>query len=125
MITAIHTLIYSDDAERTRAFLRDVLGWANVDTGDGWLIFATGPSEMGVHPTSEGEWSTAKKHEISLICDDIETTVTDLKAKGANFKGEVEDHGFGLVIYLEVPGGAADIMIYQPKYDPPALTLKS
>ena len=28
MITSIHTLIYSDDAPATRAFLRDVLGMA-------------------------------------------------------------------------------------------------
>ncbi len=27
MITSIHTLIYSDDAKATGAFLRDVLGW--------------------------------------------------------------------------------------------------
>ena len=32
MITAVHTLIYSDDAEATRAFLRDVLGF---QIGDG------------------------------------------------------------------------------------------
>lgn len=123
MISAIHTLIYSDDAPATRAFFRDVLEWPNVDTGDGWLIFKTGPSELGVHPTSEGEWSTEKKHEISLICDDIEATVGDLTDKGAVFKGEIEDHGFGLVIYMEVPGGAPDIMVYQPKYQPPALSL--
>jgi len=30
MITSIHTLIYSDDANATRAFLRDVLGWQYV-----------------------------------------------------------------------------------------------
>jgi hypothetical protein len=30
MITSIHTLIYSDDANATRAFLRDVLGWKYV-----------------------------------------------------------------------------------------------
>src|SRR5213592_2969007 len=30
MITSIHTLIYSDDAKATRAFLRDVLGWKYV-----------------------------------------------------------------------------------------------
>ena len=47
MILACHTLIYSDDAEATRAFFRDVLGFASVDAGtgdDGWLIFRTGPS---------------------------------------------------------------------------------
>ena len=56
MITSIHTLIYSDDAPATRAFLRDVLGWPFVEDaaggGPGWLIFKTGRSEMGVHPTT-------------------------------------------------------------------------
>ena len=31
MITAVHTLIYSDDPEATRAFLRDVLEWPYVE----------------------------------------------------------------------------------------------
>jgi catechol 2,3-dioxygenase-like lactoylglutathione lyase family enzyme len=51
MIKAVHTLIYSDDAEATRAFLRDVLGWPSVqDTSStpDWQIFKTGPSELGV-----------------------------------------------------------------------------
>ena len=53
MITSIHTLIYSDDAKATRAFLRDVLGWKYVaeNFDNDWLIFKSGPSEMGVHPT--------------------------------------------------------------------------
>jgi catechol 2,3-dioxygenase-like lactoylglutathione lyase family enzyme len=55
MITSIHTLIYSDDAPATRAFLCDVLGWPYVEDaaagGAVWLIFKTGRSEMGVHPT--------------------------------------------------------------------------
>jgi catechol 2,3-dioxygenase-like lactoylglutathione lyase family enzyme len=59
VITAVHTLIYADDAERARAFLRDVLGWPCVDSGGGWLIFRTGPGEMGVHPTSEGGGASA------------------------------------------------------------------
>src|SRR6185503_13446193 len=33
VILACHTLIYSDDAAATRAFFRDVLGFANVDAG--------------------------------------------------------------------------------------------
>ena len=51
MITSIHTLIYSDDANATRAFLRDVLGWKYVaeDFDNDWLIFKSGPSETGVH----------------------------------------------------------------------------
>ena len=54
MIKAVHTLIYSDDPEATRAFLRDILRWPSVEDPDpepDWPIFKTGPSEMGVHPT--------------------------------------------------------------------------
>ena len=98
MITAVHNLVYSDDAEATRAFFRDVLGWPNVDAHDGWLIFATGPSELGVHPSSgehAGEaWSAPRRHEISLVCDDIERTVAELREKGATFARAVRDDGF-------------------------------
>ncbi|HVT11647.1 MAG TPA: VOC family protein [Fimbriimonadaceae bacterium] len=121
MITAIHALIYSDDAPATRAFLRDVLGWPCLEHGEGsgWLIFKTGPSEMGVHPT-RSEWEgkvyeSPRHHSISLMCDDIQATVADLKAKGAEFRGEVEDMGFGLTIMMAVPG-ADDIMIYEPRH---------
>ena len=126
MITALHTLVYADDADAARAFFRDVLGFPHVDTGGGWLIFKTGPSELGVHPTSSGEgepaWSTDQRHEISLICDDIESTVTELRAKGVEFVRDIRDDGFGLTIDLQIPGGP-QMMLYQPRYDPPALSL--
>lgn len=122
MITALHSLVYADDPEAARAFFRDVLQWPFVDTGSGWLIFKSGPSELGVHPTSHEDWSTEQKHEISLVCDDIEKTVAELRDRGAGFSGEVADLGFGLAIQLLIPGGP-EVMLYQPKYDPPALTL--
>ncbi len=55
MVTSIHTLIYSDDANATRAFLRDVLGWkyATEDWDHDWLIFKSGPSELAVHPSRD------------------------------------------------------------------------
>jgi len=118
MITAVHTLVYADDPDRARAFFRDVLGWANVDAHGGWLIFKTGPSEMGVHPTSgddQGGWSTHPHHEITLMCDDISATVAELSAKGAEFQGGIEDQGFGLVATMLVPG-AGNMMLYQPKH---------
>jgi len=52
MITAVHTLLYAQDVDAARAFLRDVLRLPYADTGGGWLIFKSGPSEMGVHPAS-------------------------------------------------------------------------
>ena len=122
MITAIHTLIYSDDPAATRAFLRDVLGLPYVeDTGSepGWLIFKTGPSELGVHPTSGtydgGSYSHTVHHEVSLMCDDVKATRAELEAKGAEFSGDIEDYGFGLATNLQLPG-AGQILLYQPRH---------
>ena len=41
MITAVHLLIYSDDPEATRSFLRDVLGWMmlNVPGADDIMLY--------------------------------------------------------------------------------------
>ncbi len=125
MITAVHTLVYADDAEAARAFFRDVLGWAHIDVHGGWLIFKTGPSELGVHPTSDDRggqtWSTSPHHEITLICDDIEATVAELGARGAEFTRDTRDDGFGLTTTLKVPG-AGEMMLYQPQH-PPAYSL--
>jgi len=110
MITAVHTLVHAEDADAARAFFRDVLGWPHVDAHDGWLIFKTGPSELGVHP-ADG----APSHEISLMCDDIEATMAELAGKGAEFAGEVQDRGFGRTVQLKVPG-AGEIMLYQPRH---------
>jgi catechol 2,3-dioxygenase-like lactoylglutathione lyase family enzyme len=121
MITSIHTLIYSDDANATRAFLRDVLGWKYVaeDFDNDWLIFQSGPSEMGVHPT-HSEWKGQtydhpRHHSIALMCDDIDTTVDGLQTKGARFRGPIEQREYGRVIMLIVPG-ADDIQLYQPTH---------
>jgi predicted enzyme related to lactoylglutathione lyase len=122
MIKAVHTLIYSDDPEATREFLRDVIGWPSVadpSSTPPWPIYKTGPSEMGVHPTSGGSGEDAyaypRHHSISLMCDDIAATKAELEAKGAVFSGEVTDYGFGLAAMLEVPG-ADPIMLYEPRH---------
>jgi catechol 2,3-dioxygenase-like lactoylglutathione lyase family enzyme len=52
MITALHTLVYATDPDAARDFFRDVLRFPATDTGGGWLIFRTGPSELGVHPST-------------------------------------------------------------------------
>lgn len=122
MITSLHALIYSDDAAATRAFLRDVLGFPFVeDSGaePGWLIFRTGPSELGVHPTHsvwEGQqYNSPRHHAISFMCDDIEATRAELEAKGATFSAPITDEGYGLVTMVDVPG-ADPIQLYQPKH---------
>jgi catechol 2,3-dioxygenase-like lactoylglutathione lyase family enzyme len=117
VITAVHTLVYADDAQAARAFFRDVLGWPYVDAHDGWLIFNTGPSELGVHPTAadDGSWRSTMHHEISLMCDDIERTRTALTARGAEFTTGVSEESFGLTTRLKVPG-AGEMLLYQPRH---------
>jgi predicted enzyme related to lactoylglutathione lyase len=107
MITAVHLLIYSDDPEATRRFLRVVLEWPHVedDSDPGWLIFGSGPSEIGVHPTNatyEGvTYDYPRHHSISLICDDIEKTKADLESKGAEFTRVIEKADFGRTLWLK------------------------
>jgi len=117
MLTAVHTIVYADDAEKARAFFRDVLGWPHVDAGGGWLLFRTGPSELGVHPTSTEGWSTGAHHEITLMCDDLEATMDELAAKGVEFTAGVEDAGFGRMTRFAVPG-AGEMMLYEPAHPP-------
>ncbi len=126
VITAVHTLIYAHDPEAARAFFRDVLELPGTDTGGGWLIFKTGSGELGVHPRSweyEGATgSTDQQFDVSLMCDDLDATMAQLTAKGAEFTGDVRDEGWGLTIRLQVPG-AGEMTLYQPKYDSPATSL--
>lgn len=119
MITAVHTLIYAQDPEQARAFFRDVLGWPHVDAHEGWLIFKTGPSELGVHPAQphgpDGPGTGPGGHEITLMCDDLKATREDLESKGAKFAGPIEEAQFGRLTRMVVPG-AGDVMLYQPHH---------
>lgn len=136
MIAAIHTLVYSDDPTATRAFFKDVLQWPYVsegtrgDEGIGsagtgsadpadWLIFGTGRSELGVHPTSgdhDGqEWSAPRHHSVAIMCDDLAATLAELSGRGAQFAGEARDMGFGRGVVMHVPG-ADDMLLYQPHH---------
>lgn len=124
VIAAVHTLVYADDADAARAFFRDVLGWDGVSSGppdEGWLVFKTGPSELGVPPTGgvsgEAAWSTPQHHEITLMCENLEATVAGLRAKGAEFTRDIRGDGFGLTTSMRVPG-AGEMMVYQPRHEP-------
>jgi len=111
-------MVYADDADAARAFFRDVLGWAHVDAHGGWLIFRTGPSELGVHPTSgdhDGPWRTSQHHEITLMCDNLTETVAELEARGADFTRGIRDDGYAMTTALKVPG-AGEMMLYEPKH---------
>ena len=114
MITGIHAIIYAEDAEKARAFFRDVLDLPFVDVHGGWLIFKLPTCGAG---NPSGRWRRAKwpSRAFYLMCDDLAKTITELEAKGAEFTGETQNAGFGLLVTLLVPG-AKSIGIYQPKH---------
>jgi catechol 2,3-dioxygenase-like lactoylglutathione lyase family enzyme len=115
MIKGVHTMFYSSDAESLRVFLRDKLGFSGTDVGNGWLIFDLPEADLGCHPSDESEGAPSGTADISFYCDDIKKTVEELKAKGVEFKGEIEDHGYGLVTHFKAPGDFY-IQLYQPRY---------
>jgi predicted enzyme related to lactoylglutathione lyase len=88
-----------------------VLELPSVDAGGGWLIFALPPAELAAHPT-DGD----SRHELYLMCDDIEATVRELDAKGVELSGPVTDEGFGLVTGIRLPGGV-EIGLYEPRHE--------
>jgi catechol 2,3-dioxygenase-like lactoylglutathione lyase family enzyme len=110
MIRGAHVILYSTDAEADRAFLRDVLGLANVDAGGGWLIFGLPPAELAVHPAE-----TSGAAELYLVCDDIDESVADLGARGVTFEGPVSDQGWGRLATIRLPGGGR-LGIYEARH---------
>jgi len=109
VITGAHVIVYSRDADADRAFFRDVLEYPHVDVGGGWLIFKLPPGEVAVHP-AEG----APAHELYLMCDDVNTTVEQLAAKGVSC-GPVSDQGWGLLTSIRLPGGG-QLGLYEPRH---------
>jgi hypothetical protein len=115
VISGAHAIVYSTNADADRAFFRDVLALPNVDVGGGWLIFGLPPAEVAVHP---GDKNTV--HELYLMCDDIASLVTALKARGVA-SDPINDQGWGLLTHITLPGGGK-LGIYQPRHArPPAM----
>jgi predicted enzyme related to lactoylglutathione lyase len=116
MITSTHAIIYAEDADQARTFIRDVLQLPYVDAREGWLIFKLPPAELGIHPAGDpGSAAPSGHHQLYLMCDDVEATVAELTSRGVEFTGPIQDRGFGLVTELVVPG-AGQIGLYQPQH---------
>jgi predicted enzyme related to lactoylglutathione lyase len=110
-----HVLVYSSEADALRAQLKDVFGLKHVDAGGGWLIFRLPPAELGIHPTEGSSDESAGRHALSLMCDDINKTVQELRAKGVEVMGEPQDHGYGITVMLSLPGGV-EVQLYEPRH---------
>ena len=113
MINGVHAIVFSPQAEQVRAFFADVLGLSSVDAGRGWLIFALPPAELAVHP-ADGE----PRHELYLMCDDIQATLAELRDKGVEVARDVTDQGWGLLAAIRLPDGG-ELPIYEPRHPSP------
>jgi hypothetical protein len=119
MIHGAHFLLYSRDADADRQFLQNVLGFLNVDVGDGWLIFRLPPAEIAVHPSGEGFTQAHGDHDmlgavLYLMCDDLRSTVKDLESRGAS-TSDVHTERWGIRTTVTLPSGG-ELGLYQPTH---------
>jgi predicted enzyme related to lactoylglutathione lyase len=113
MITGLHAIVFSPDAAKVRAFFADVLNLPSADAGGGWLIFALPPAELAVHP-ADGDG----RHQVYLMCDDIQATLAELRAKGVEIARDASDQGWGLLAAIRLPDGE-EFPIYQARHPSP------
>ena len=113
MITGMHAIVFSPEADKVRSFFADVLDMPSVDACGGWPIFALPPAELAVHP-ADGE----NRHELYLMCDNIQATLAELRGKGAKVVGDVSDQGWGLLAAIRLPDGS-EFPIYEPRHPSP------
>jgi predicted enzyme related to lactoylglutathione lyase len=114
VITGAHTIIYSTEPERVRAFFADVLGLPSVDAGGGWLIFALPPAELAAHPAG----GAPGRQELYLMCDDLQETVQELERKGAELSRSIREERWGLVTAIRLPDGG-ELALYEPRHPLP------
>jgi catechol 2,3-dioxygenase-like lactoylglutathione lyase family enzyme len=109
MISGAHMIIYSKDVEADRAFFRNVLGFASVDAGHGWLIFAMPPAEAAFHPSEAND-----VHELYFMCEDLKAEMAALAEKGVRCS-DVQEARWGSITKIQLPGGGK-VGLYQPKH---------
>jgi hypothetical protein len=119
MINGAHSIIYSNNPESDRAFLRDIMKLPSVDVGGGWLIFGLPPAEIAVHPSDSNG-----VHEVYFMCDDVAAFIAEMQTHGVTC-GPVQNQGWGLLTDVTLPGGGK-LGVYQPRHArPPAMGVKA
>jgi hypothetical protein len=108
VIRGVHALFYTTQPDAARAFLRDKLGLDSYDSGGGWLMFNLVEGDVACHPSDRAF------HNISFYCDDLESTMSELRDRDVELTPVVEEE-WGSTTTFELPGGGP-VLIYQPKY---------
>lgn len=121
MLTGAHVLIMSSNAPADAAFLEDVLELPHVDAGEGFLIFGLPPAEMAMHAVDPG--GGGGKHELFLICDDVQAFVDDMAARSIPCK-PVAERGWGTTTSVTLPSGL-ELGVYEAHHARPAAKKKA
>ena len=59
-----------------------------------------------------------RRHELYLMCDDIDAAIEELGAKGVEFSRPIEEERWGLVTAIRLPGGV-ELGLYEPRHPTP------
>lgn len=105
MIIGAHSILYSKDAEADRAFLRDVLGFPNVDVGGGWLIFGLPPAEVAIDPSQRTD---VRRRE----------GIPHPNAEAAHPLRSGPEPRLGLLTQVTLPGGGK-LGVHEPRHARP------
>jgi hypothetical protein len=111
-LNGAHSVLYSTDPEKDRAFLRDVLGLPHIDAGQGWLIFGLPPAEVAVHPGAANNTGG-----FYLMCPDVEAFAERMQEAGVPCS-EVQTLSWGKTLQLTLPGGG-QLGVYEPRHERP------
>ncbi len=116
MAKVVHFEIPVDDAERARAFYRDVFGWRIEGWGEEayWLVTAGAEEERGVDGALIGRGDIHASPVVVIGVEDLDGTVAQAEAAGATvLQGRHEIPGIGSSAYLRDPEGNT-IGLFQP-----------
>jgi hypothetical protein len=120
VLTGAHVIIMSSSSQADAAFLRDVLELSHVDAGEGFLIFGLPPAEVAMH---EADANASGKHELYLICDDINELVETMTSHAVTCE-PIAERGWGTVSSITLPSGLK-LGVYQAHHARPAAKKKA
>jgi len=112
MISGAHVMIFTQNEEADRAFLRDVVGIPCIDGGGGWLIYKLPRTEMGVHGGEQND-----VHHLYFMCDDLDAEIARLAGAGVACS-EPFRASWGRATGIPLPGGGK-IGLYEPSHARP------
>ena len=98
---------WTKDMDASVGFSRDVLGLSlRTRMGEDWAEFDVGGTTVALHGTREGHAPPQEGATVVFEVDDLEGTMTALRARDVAFEGEVnEGPGYGRFVSFRDPDG--------------------